>query len=124
MLMVAFNMIGALWMIVLEKQKDIAILKSMGTLNTSIRNIFINEGILLSLLGLLIGFVLAVVLYTIQTTVGIVSVPGNFIVDAYPIGMRWTDFLVVAVTVIAIGLLASLPPALRAMRVSALIRDE
>jgi len=124
MLMVAFNMIGALWMIVLEKQKDIAILKSMGTLNTSIRNIFINEGLLLSLLGLGIGFVLAIALYIIQTTVGIVSVPGNFIVDAYPISMRWIDFLVVGLTVIIIGLLASLPPALRAMRVSALIREE
>jgi lipoprotein-releasing system permease protein len=124
MLMVAFNMIGALWMIVLEKQKDIAILKSMGTLNTSIRNIFINEGVLLSLLGLAIGFVLAIGLYLIQTTVGIVSVPGNFIVDAYPISMRVIDFVVVAVTVVIIGLLASLPPALRAMRVSVLIREE
>ena len=124
MLMVAFNMIGALWMIVLEKQKDIAILKSMGTLNTSIRNIFINEGLLLSLLGLAIGFVLALGLYLIQTTVGIVSVPGNFIVDAYPISMRLIDFVVVTLTVIGIGLLASLPPALRAMRVSALIREE
>ena len=124
MLMVAFNMIGALWMIVLEKQKDIAILKSMGMLDTSVRNIFINEGLLLCLLGLLIGFVLAIGLYTLQTTVGIVSVPGNFIVDAYPISMRVSDFLIVAITVVVIGLLASLPPALRAMRVSALIREE
>jgi lipoprotein-releasing system permease protein len=124
MLMVAFNMIGALWMIVLEKQKDIAILKSMGTLNHSIRNIFINEGLLLSLLGLFIGFVLAIGLYILQKTVGIVSVPGNFIVEAYPISMRFMDFLIVGATVMFIGLLASLPPALRAMRVSALIREE
>ena len=124
MLLVAFNIVGALWMVVLEKQKDIAILKSMGALNTSVRNIFLNEGLLLSLLGIGMGFALAIVLYTLQKTVGIISVPGNFVVDAYPISMRLIDFIIVAVTVIAIGGLASVPPALRAMKVSALIREE
>lgn len=124
LLLVSFNMIGALWMIVLEKQADIAILKSMGALNTSVRNIFLAEGVLLSLFGLLMGIVLALALYVAQTTIGIVSVPGNFIVDAYPISLRLIDFVVVSFTVLLIGLLASLPPALRAMRVSALIREE
>ena len=124
MLLVAFNIVGALWMVVLEKQKDISILKSMGALNTTVRNIFLNEGLLLSLLGIGIGFTLAIVLYILQKTVGIVSVPGNFVVDAYPISMRFIDFIVVALTVTAIGVLASLPPALRAMKVSALIREE
>ncbi|MCB9039354.1 MAG: ABC transporter permease [Lewinellaceae bacterium] len=124
MLLVAFNIVGALWMVVLEKQKDISILKSMGALNTSIRNIFLNEGLLLSLLGISMGFALAIVLYILQKTVGIVSVPGNFVVDAYPISMRFIDFVIVAFTVTAIGVLASVPPALRAMKVSALIREE
>ncbi|MCO6493140.1 MAG: ABC transporter permease [Phaeodactylibacter sp.] len=124
LLLVAFNIVGALWMVVLEKQKDISILKSMGALNTTVRNIFLNEGLLLSLLGIGIGFVLAIVLYVLQKTVGIVSVPGNFVVQAYPISMRFVDFIVVALTVTAIGVLASVPPALRAMKVSALIREE
>lgn len=124
MLLVAFNIVGALWMVVLEKQKDISILKSMGALNTTVRNIFLNEGLLLSLLGISMGFVLAIVLYILQKTVGIVSVPGNFVVDAYPISMRLVDFIIVALTVTAIGVLASVPPALRAMKVSALIREE
>ncbi len=124
MLLVAFNIVGALWMVVLEKQKDISILKSMGALNTTVRNIFLNEGLLLSLLGIGMGFVLAVILYILQKTVGIVSVPGNFVVEAYPISMRFIDFIVVALTVVAIGVLASVPPALRAMKVPALIREE
>ncbi len=124
LLLVSFNMIGALWMIVLEKQPDIAILRSMGALTTTIRNIFLAEGVLLSLLGLGIGILLALGLYTAQKTVGIITVPGNFIVEAYPISLRFLDFLTVGITVIAIGLLAALPPALRAMRVSALIREE
>jgi lipoprotein-releasing system permease protein len=124
LLLVAFNMIGALWMVVLEKQKDISILKSMGALNTTIRNIFLYEGVLLSLLGLAIGLVLAIGLYIAQKTIGIITVPGNFIVSAYPISMRTVDLIVVAATVMAIGFLASLPPALRAMRVPAIIGEE
>ncbi|MDX1940158.1 MAG: FtsX-like permease family protein [Saprospiraceae bacterium] len=122
--LVAFNMVGALWMIVLEKQKDIAILKSMGALDKMVRNIFLNEGVLLCLLGISIGFALALITYLAQKTFGLVGIPGNFIVEAYPISIRGIDFLVVALTVLFIGLLASIPPAIRAMRVSALIREE
>jgi lipoprotein-releasing system permease protein len=124
LLLVAFNMIGALWMVVLEKQKDISILKSMGATDKTIRNIFLLEGILLSVLGLVIGIVLAIGLYIAQKTVGIITVPGNFVVSAYPISMRAVDLIVVALTVIAIGCLASLPPALRAVRVPTIIREE
>ncbi len=124
MLLVAFNMIGALWMVVLEKQKDISILKSMGARNVTIRDIFLAEGVLLSALGLGIGIVLALILYTLQKTVGIVTVPGNFVVEAYPISIKAIDFIVVAITVLLIGLLASLPPALRAMRVPTILREE
>lgn len=124
LLLVSFNMIGALWMIVLEKQPDIAILRSMGALKTTIRNIFLAEGVLLSLLGLGMGILLALGLYAAQKYIGLITVPGNFIVEAYPISLRFIDFVIVAVTVTAIGLLAALPPALRSMRVSALIREE
>jgi lipoprotein-releasing system permease protein len=124
LLLVAFNMVGALWMIVLEKQKDIAILKSMGTLDNTVRNIFLQAGGLLTALGIGIGFMLALTLYGAQKAFGLVSIPGNFIVDSYPISMRLPDFVVVAATVLLIGLLASVPPALRARRVSALIREE
>lgn len=124
MLLVAFNMVGALWMIVLEKQKDIAILKSMGALDNMIRNIFLNEGVLLCLFGLVLGFTLAGLIYGAQKAFGLVSVPGNFIVEAYPISMRLIDYVVVTATVVAIGLLASIPPALRAKRVPAMIREE
>ncbi len=124
LLLVSFNMVGALWMIVLEKQKDIAILKSMGALDQMVRNIFLIEGLLLSLLGISMGFALAILIYGAQKAFGLVSIPGNFVVEAYPISVRFIDFVIVAMTVAAIGLLASIPPALRAQRVSALIREE
>ena len=124
LVLVAFNMIGALWMIVLEKRKDIAILKSMGATSRMIRQIFLNEGLLLCLLGIVIGTGLALLLYGIQKGFGIVPIPTGFVVDAYPISIRFWDFMVVSATVIGIGLLASIPPALRAARVSAMIREE
>ena len=124
MILVAFNIIGALWMIVLEKEKDIAILKSMGALDSSIRNIFLNEGFLLSMLGILSGFLLALALYGAQKYFGLIQMPGSFVVNAYPISLRLGDFVIVAVTVASIGILASILPAMRAQRVSGIIREE
>ena len=124
LVLVAFNMIGSLWMIVLEKKKDIAILKAMGATDKMIRNIFLNEGFLLVAMGMIIGFVVAFVLYFVQKAYGIVPIPPGFVVDAYPISIRWFDFFMVAITVVIIGLIASWPPALRAARVDAMIREE
>jgi lipoprotein-releasing system permease protein len=123
LLLIAFNLIGALWMIVLEKKKDIALLKAMGTEDHKIRNIFLWEGSLLCIIGMVSGFLLALILYIAQKTIGIVPIPDGFMVDSYPISVRFTDFLAVGVTVLLIGLLASIPPALRAQRVSEMIRE-
>lgn len=123
LLMVAFNMVGALWMIVLEKQKDVAMFKSMGAPDKAVRNIFLYEGMLLCGLGGVSGFILATVIFFIQKTYGIIGIPGAFAVDAYPISLRAIDFVVVALTVLGIGLLASIPPALRAQRVPPLMRE-
>lgn len=124
LVLVAFNMIGSLWMIVLEKKGDIAILKSMGATDKTIRNIFLSEGLLLCSLGLILGFILAITLYISQKTFGIVPIPEGFVVDAYPISMRITDLLAVMVIVLVIGFIASFPAALRAMKIPVLIRDE
>lgn len=122
MIMIAFNMIGSLWMIVLEKKKDIAILKSMGATEQMIRNIFLQEGFLLTLLGAGIGLVSAVIIYQLQINFGLVAFPGSFAFDAYPISMRFFDVLIVVCSVLLIGFLASVLPARRAQRVSSLIR--
>lgn len=124
LVLVAFNMIGALWMIVVEKKSDIAILKSMGADNNLIKRIFLSEGFLLCLLGLGAGLVLSISLYFLQIYFGLVPIPDGFVVDAYPISMRPFDVVAVAVVVFIIGMLASLPAAWRAQRISALIREE
>jgi lipoprotein-releasing system permease protein len=124
LVMVAFNIIGSLWMIVLEKKGDIAILKSMGATDRTVQNIFLSEGLLLCTLGLGIGFVVALTLYFVQKSYGIVPIPEGFVVNAYPISMRFMDMVAVVAIVLIIGFLASVPAALRAKRVPALLREE
>ena len=124
LVLVAFNMVGCMWMIVLDKRRDIAIMRSMGAQTVTIRNIFLQTGLMLSLLGLLIGFGVAVLLFFLQKKYSLISVPVGFIIDAYPIAMRPLDFMIVAATVLGIGILAAWPASRRAMRVDALIREE
>jgi lipoprotein-releasing system permease protein len=124
LVLMAFNTIGALWMIVLDKQKDISTLKSLGATDRMIHRIFLFEGLLLTLFGMVIGMALAVGLYALQKNIGLIRIPEGFLVDSYPIAMRWQDFLPVVITVLTIGLLASLPPARRAVQTSAYLREE
>lgn len=124
LVLMAFNTIGALWMIVLDKQKDISTLKSLGAGDGLIRRIFLLEGLLLTLLGMFIGMALAILLYTIQKNYGIITIPEGFLVDTYPIAMRWSDFVPVTLTVLGIGMLAALAPAGRAVQVPAFLREE
>lgn len=123
LLLVSFNMIGALWMIVLDKRSDIAILKALGLNNASVRSIFLHCGMLLCTLGLIVGFIIAIVLYIIQTTIGIVTIPDGFVVSTYPVALNIKDFFVVGITVLAIGSLASLPAARRAAGIQTNFND-
>jgi lipoprotein-releasing system permease protein len=124
LLLMAFNMIGALWMIVLDKQKDISMLKTMGATNKTIHRIFLMEGVFMTAFGMILGYILAIGLYAAQKSFGLVTIPQGFLVNSYPIAMRWLDFIPVTVTVIIIGIIASLAPASRAVRVPAFLREE
>ncbi len=122
LLLVAFNIIGCLWMMMLDKQKDIATLKALGAEDRTIRRIFLQKGLLLAGMGIIIGFVLAVVLYFLQKKYGLISVPEGFAMSSYPISIRLGDFILVACVVLAIGFGAAILPARRAAKVPALMR--
>lgn len=111
----AFNMVGALSMLVMEKRRDIQVLKAMGATNSMIQRIFLSEGLLLSLLGAGSGIVLSVMLFYIQVTYKIVPLQGaTFLIDYYPIQLRWEDFALVTGIVIAIAVIASWAPSRKA----------
>jgi lipoprotein-releasing system permease protein len=111
-------------MIILDKKKDIAILKAMGSSATMIRQIFMRLGLLYTFSGIVLGVLLALILYMVQKQFGIITIPQGFVIDTYPIQMRWSDIIVVSLTVVLIGTMASLPAALRAGRLSDTIRNE
>lgn len=124
MLIIAFNLVGSLWMIVLEKKRDIAILKSMGMTTTGIRWIFLLLGILISVIGMIVGYTAGIILYWLQKDYGLVSIPDGFMINAYPVELRWTDFVIVTLTVLFIGYIAALLPSIRAGKVSSFVRQE
>ncbi len=124
LIIVSFNLISALWMIVLDKKKDISILQSMGSPPSDIYKVFMRSGWMICLAGLGIGIVLAVGFYALQKQYGIVPIPEGFVVDSYPIQLRWIDILIVGATVFLIGSLASWMPARKASRIVAYIREE
>ena len=82
------------------------------------------EGIIITGVGLILGTFLALVLYYLQKYYGLITVPDGFMISAYPIELKWTDFVIVTVTVVSIGWLASILPAYRAGKVSAFVREE
>jgi len=111
----AFNMIGALTMLVLEKRKDIAVLKAMGADNAVIRGIFMKEGILLGVVGGLAGVVLALGICFLQQKFHLLKLGGgSFLIDYYPVKMYVSDFVLVSVTVLAVAVIAAWLPAKRA----------
>lgn len=117
---VAFNMIGALWMLVLEKRRDIAMLVAMGATEGFVRRIFLAEGFLLSLFGCLAGFAAATALVLAQQNLHFVRLEGNLITDHYPMSLHWTDYALVMTAILFIGLLASWLPASRAAKMDSL----
>lgn len=115
LIVAAFTMIGALTMLVLEKQKDIQVLKALGADNTRVRRIFINEGLLLAGLGCASGMLLAWLIGWVQVNYKLIGIEGGtFLIDYYPIEFRFSDFVLVLVTVLLIAFLASWFPARKA----------
>lgn len=106
-LIISCNVFGSLSMLIIEKQDDIEILRSMGADTRTINRIFTTEGWMISLLGAAAGIVLGVLVCLAQQYLHLVRLPGNFIVSYYPVRLQLLDILVVFVSVAAIGYLMS-----------------
>lgn len=120
-----FNILGSLIMLVLDKTKDIFILRSMGASAKMIRAIFLAEGMLFSGLGALLGVIFSVIMILCQQSFGIVEIPGGtFVISAYPMDMEIEDFLLVFFTVMIISLLSSWYPAKAATRKSLALKGQ
>jgi len=121
----AFNMVGALTMLVLEKKQDISVLHSLGADRSFIQKIFLNEGLLLALIGGGTGMFLAFLIGLLQTRFHLVKMQGStFMIDYFPVKMVVSDFLLVGITVLIIALVASWIPARKAANQQFMLREE
>ncbi len=121
----AFNMIGALTMLVLEKQKDISVLHALGGNKSFIQHIFLNEGMLLALIGGGIGMLLALLIAWLQINFHLIPLAGgSFLISYFPVKLRLMDFLLVGATVFVIALLASWLPSRKAAAQEFSLRSE
>ncbi|MBL4656689.1 MAG: ABC transporter permease [Flavobacteriales bacterium] len=112
-LLAAFNSIASITMIILDKKKDIGILRSMGTETSRIKKIFLMEGLLISLIGNFSGLLIGAGICYTQATYEIIKFQGNFVADAIPVAMYFSDFIYVFLIVSLIGLLAAWLPVRR-----------
>ena len=110
-IIIAFNIFGSLSMLIIEKKGDIGTLYSLGMPERRIRRVFILEGWFISLLGLAAGLVIGLLFAFIQQKTGIIKMPGNYVIDAYPVIIKGSDIAITSICVAAIGYLIAILPA-------------
>ncbi len=125
LLVAAFNMIGALRMLTLEKQKDIAALHAMGANNWFIQKIFLSEGFLLAIIGGLAGMSLAALIAVLQIKFHLIPLTGgSFLINYFPVKLHAMDFVLVGATVFVIAFIASWMPSRKAAAQEISLRSE
>ena len=121
----AFNMIGALTMLVLEKKEDIGVLHAIGAGQGFIKRIFLTEGLLLATIGGGVGMILAFLIVLAQMHFHLVPLQGDtFMIAYFPVKINPCDFVLVGITVLAISLVAAYIPARKAARQQVVLRSE
>lgn len=113
LMLALFNVIGSLSMLMIEKKVDIQTLRNMGADDKLISRIFLFEGWMISAFGALLGIVIGLVICLLQQELGLLKLgqtAGSFVVDAYPVKVKFTDILIVFITVMSIGFVAAWYP--------------
>lgn len=109
LIIASFNIIGSLTMLIIDKKKDVWILRSMGASAKTIRQLFFIEGMLINFLGAFSGMLLGAFFCWLQITFGLLRLDGG-VVEFYPMKLQALDFLYIFIIVVIIGLLAAWYP--------------
>lgn len=104
-LIIGLNIHASLSMLIIEKREDISTLRAMGAGEKLIRRVFVLEGWFISLLGLAIGLLMGLAFCLLQQRFGLISMPGNFVIQAYPVVLKASDLLITAFSVAILGYL-------------------
>jgi lipoprotein-releasing system permease protein len=105
-----FNIIGALTMLIIEKKKDIKTLYNLGADQKFIRNIFMQEGFLITFVGAFTGLIIGLIICILQQQFHLVTFDDQSVIAYYPIDLQLKDFIWILAVVMAIGFLAALYP--------------
>ena len=105
LILATFNVVGSLSMLIIDKRKDTEILKAMGANRKFIHQLFIDEGLLISVAGGIIGLLLGSVLILLQQKFGFIKFGngGSYIIDAYPVLLKIKDIALILFTIIIVG---------------------
>ena len=98
-------------MMIAEKREDIATFLGLGATKEFIKRIFLLHGTFISLAGCLVGTVLGLLVAWGQQTFGFVSMPGNYMLSAFPVEIQFADVMITVIGVCGIGFLISYLPA-------------
>jgi len=115
LLIAAFNALGSLTMLVIEKKEDIKTLSGMGANHSLIRNIFFTNGFLIAGIGAFAGLIIGIVLVYLQERYGLITMQGA-IVESYPVKLMYKDIILVASTALGLGLLTGIYPAVKSVK--------
>ncbi|MCS6904673.1 MAG: FtsX-like permease family protein [Bacteroidia bacterium] len=118
LLLIASNIVSSLTIIVLEKRKDIGILRSMGATPGKIAQIFLALGLYVGIYGGSSGLALGIFLTFLQAQFGIFRIKGgeSFIIDYFPVELQALDIFLVGLTVISLCILSSIYPCIHAAK--------
>ena len=118
-LVAAFNLIGSLTMVVIEKRRDLAVLRALSVSRKGIRRIFLTEGLLIASIGSGVGLSIGLGLSILQQQFGLVKLfrSESFVIDAYPVAIEGLDIAAIVAIVFVLCILAALYPAIRAAAV-------
>jgi len=110
-LIISCNVFGSLMMLIIEKKDDIGTLRSLGARDSLLKSIFIQEGWMITLYGAAAGCAAGILLTLVQQIFGIIEMPGNFLVQSYPVSLKFTDIVISVASVAAIGFVIACIPA-------------
>lgn len=112
----AFNIVASITMVVIEKRRDIGVLQAMGVSRQNVGRIFRLSGLLIGIGGTIAGLVMGLGLALVQKHFELVPLMGaeSFLLDAYPVAIRPSDVVIIAVIAVGLCIAASLYPARRA----------
>ncbi len=117
-LVAAFNIISTLIMIVMEKRKDIAILKSIGASSKDIMIIFIMQGIIIGVIGTSLGLLAGFLIGYLEKTYHIISLPPSvYYITSLPVRMTPGEFVVIGVSALFLSFIATLYPSYKASKI-------